>query len=73
MTVVHGIQCSYPPNSGSVYLCRPSAAFDGLEAQQLASNVKVEYFAGPAILLLSATHNPSFMISVSLNKASLVS
>lgn len=64
---VHGINVLSRLTQGSVYLCRAVASFDGLEAQQLASNVKVESFAGPHPAGLSGTHI-HHLDPVSLNK-----
>lgn len=64
---VHGINVLSRLTQGSVYLCRAVASFDGLESQQLASNVKVESFAGPHPAGLSGTHI-HHLDPVSLNK-----
>lgn len=64
---IDGVNVLSRLTQGQVFLCRAVASFDGLESQQLASNVKVESFAGPHPAGLSGTHI-HHLAPVSLNK-----
>jgi Na+-transporting NADH:ubiquinone oxidoreductase subunit A len=64
---LNGINIVSKLTDGPVYACRGQGAFDGLESQALASNVKVETFSGPHPAGLSGTHI-HFLAPVSLGK-----
>ncbi len=53
---INGVNVLSRLTQGSVFLCRAASSFDGIEGQKLASNVKVESFAGPHPAGLSGTH-----------------
>ncbi len=53
---INGVNVLSRLTQGDVFLCRAASSFDGIEAQNLASNVKVESFAGPHPAGLSGTH-----------------
>ena len=64
---INGVNVLSRLTQGQVFLCRAVSSFDGLESQHLASNVKVESFAGPHPAGLSGTHI-HYLAPVSLNK-----
>jgi Na+-transporting NADH:ubiquinone oxidoreductase subunit A len=64
---LNGINIVSRLTTGPVYACRGYGAFDGLESQALAPNVKVETFSGPHPAGLSGTHI-HFLSPVSLGK-----
>ncbi len=64
---LNGINVLSRLTTGKVYLCRGVANFDGIESQNLASNVQVETFAGPHPAGLTGTH-VHYLDPVSLSK-----
>lgn len=64
---INGINVLARLTEGKVFLCRAAASFDGLEKQQLPSNVQLESFAGPHPAGLTGTHI-HHLDPVSLNK-----